>query len=69
MISYNKWYIMINFQEQFDNFKLSEELKIQFFDFESDWGTKQSSIKSYRVITIVNVEFFLKCEFYGEKTS
>ena len=45
---------MRDFRGEFAGFKLSEDLKNKFIDFETVWGTKGSIVKPYKVITIIN---------------
>jgi hypothetical protein len=45
---------MADFQDRFAEFRLNDELKAQFLDFETIWRARELAIKSYRVITIVN---------------
>ena len=45
---------MANYQAQLAGFRLNEELKKQFVDFETGWKTKESSERSYKIITVVN---------------
>lgn len=45
---------MGDFQDQFSDFGINEELKNKFINFETIWETKKSSAKSYKIITVVN---------------
>ena len=45
---------MPNFQDLLAKFKLNDDLKTRFLDFETYWGTKKASAKPYSIITIVN---------------
>jgi hypothetical protein len=45
---------MIDFQEQFSGFKLDENLRAQFHNFETSWNTKKTPTKPYGIITVIN---------------
>jgi len=45
---------MPDFQDQLAQFKLNDDLKTQFLDFETYWGTKKPPEKPYSIITIAN---------------
>ena len=45
---------MNDFLDQFAKFKLNEELKSKFVDFETIWQTKENVENSYRIITVIN---------------
>ena len=43
-----------DFHAQYSNFKLNDELKTLYSNFETEWNTKKPPVKSYEVITIIN---------------
>lgn len=45
---------MADYQAQLAGFRLNEELKRQFVDFEIGWKVKESPERSYKIITVVN---------------
>jgi hypothetical protein len=45
--------IVKDYKEQFEEFKLDDQLKEQFVNFETEWGTKTLPKKEYRVVTII----------------
>ncbi|MDR1315839.1 MAG: hypothetical protein LBK13_03100 [Spirochaetales bacterium] len=44
---------MTNYRDYLNKFGLTEELKNQFNNFETQWGTQKKTIKPYSVITVL----------------
>jgi len=45
---------MGNTTDKFAAFKLTDELRTLFLNFETAWGAKETPVNPYKIITVVN---------------